>query len=98
MLSKFESLVFTAPTEPLQINAGFDALLGWSIVRAHDAQHTSALTLTKESVLGVSYDSKNSQTSTTYAALRYGVSQQDWGAKFLELLDKHSMPGEDYLL
>ncbi len=98
MLSKFESLVFTAPTEPLQINAGFDALLGWSIVRAHDAQHTSALTLTKESVLGVSYDSKNSQTSTTYAALRYGVSQQDWGGKFLELLGKHSMPGGDYLL
>ncbi len=63
ILGKFEDMVWTAPTPPLRIYAGFNTMLAWAVVRGHDAQHTHSLTLTKDAIVGESYDTKNNKSS-----------------------------------
>lgn len=78
--------------------AGVFAALGHGCLRWSDLQHSRDVSLTDDAVFGSTWRMKGKHRVTHWAALRVGLSGEDWGRAWLEALRSQNLPGSDFVI
>ena len=97
-LAAMEDLVFSAPSVVLKIFAGFVCLLAHGCLRYADAQHSTDVHLTTDAIIGSCWKMKKRKGHVRWAALRVGVTGQDWGSEWISHLRSAGLPGKDFIV
>ena len=98
MLADMEHAVSHAPGVPLKVYAGVMCALGHGVLRWKDLQRSSQLHLTADAIVGVTWQMKRKRVQIPWAALRFGISGDDWAGTWISLMDPHGMPGPDFVV
>ena len=94
---QFEELVWKAVTPQQRCYAGFFALLAGSSLRATDALRTRSLSVSGDSIRGVSRMKSKKRWERWYAD-RLGFTGKEWAQSWMSELCEHSLPGDDCIL
>ena len=98
MLIDMEHAVWTAPTAPLRAYAGAMCALGHGVLRWKDLQRSEQVHLTPDAIVAVTWRMKKKKVRQPWAALRIGLSGEDWAAEWIKCLESFGMPGTDFML
>ena len=98
IVKRLEEGVSCAQSSVLRIFCGLGCLLTFGIKRWSDAQRVESLTVAADSLVVRSWKSKKKKTKLVWAALRTGFTSSEWVTPWMEALEQHGFPGEDFLL